>query len=191
MKAYALSDPELWVDRYGDALYQYSLIRLRDPDLAKDVVQETFLAALEARHRFAGESSERTWLFGILKHKIIDSIRRRSSEHPLPDVETIADATERFFDESGRWISGPGELVLNPSDAYEQTQFWEILNRCLSGLPTRLVDAFTLREIDGLDTEEICKLLDISSTNLWVMLHRARLRLRHCLEAHGLRPENT
>jgi RNA polymerase sigma-70 factor (ECF subfamily) len=187
MSANRLSDPETWVDQHGDSLYRYALLRLRDPVVAEDLVQETFLAALQARQNFAGQSSEKTWLVGILKHKIVDYFRKTRREQPADTSEPLANEPENLFRTTGPWVGhfdperGPTEWA-DPFKALEQMEFWKILERCLSELPARTASAFSLRELDDLSTEEICKMLSISANNLWVMLHRARAHLRHCLE---------
>lgn len=176
------SDPENWVDTYGDDLFRYAMFRLRDPELAEDVVQETFLSALQARKQFLGQSSERTWLYGILKHKIVDSIRKASRELPLEVSELPKEAAEDFFDDVGKWRDEPADWGADPSKDLERKEFKKVFERCLANLPSRLGDAFSLRELDGLSSKEVCKVLRISATNLWVMLYRARIQLRHCLE---------
>lgn len=178
----SLTDPERWVDDYGDDLFRYAVLRLRDPEIAEDVVQETFLAALRAKERFAGQSSERTWLTGILKHKIVDHIRKASREIPLGDPDSSSGTVKGLFNEKGRWREEPKDWGNNPGEDLEKKEFKEILAQCLSELPDRLSNAFSLREMDGLSSKEVCKVLNVSATNLWVMLYRARMRLRHCLE---------
>lgn len=177
-------DPSDWVDRYGDYLFRYAMLRLRDRSAAEDLVQETFLAALKARHSFSGDSSEGTWLVGILKHKIADHFRRRSREVPLPGGDLPDPPGDDPFDAGGRWATGPAEWGGNPADLVRQKAFVDQLKKCLSGLPPNHANAFTLREIEGADTEEICKVLNVTATNLWVILHRARMQLRRCLETH-------
>ncbi|MEN6626729.1 MAG: sigma-70 family RNA polymerase sigma factor [Candidatus Sumerlaeia bacterium] len=183
----AAIDPEHWVDEHGDALYRYALIRLRDPERAEDIVQETFAAALKAREYFAGRSSERTWLIGILKRKIIDTYRKRWREVPATELAAGVEEdqiVQSLFDERGHWQQryGPSSWA-DPSAAIKEEQFFEVLNGCLGALPGRLADAFTLREIDNIPSNEICQILGITPTNLWAMLHRARVRLRQCMEA--------
>ncbi len=178
-----LSDPNTWLDQHGDALFRYALLRVRNTTLAEDLVQETLLAALKARARYAGEASERTWLTGILNHKIIDHFRQAHREQPfadsLPDDEDISND---LFNERGHWANPPSAWA-NPDQAFEQQKFWEALAECVARLPPRLAELFTLREINGMETEEICKVLNISTTNnAWVMLSRARMQLRQCLE---------
>ena len=165
------TDPEHWVDQYGDGLFRYALLRLRDPELAEDVVQETFLAGLQAREKFAGRSSEGTWLVGILKHKIIDHIRKTDRERSFSDMESSADTIENLFDEKGKWKVEPPEWAADPSMVFEQKEFWEVLERCLSDLPSRLCEAFSLRAMDGLSSEEICR----SYAEIWNIIFYNRL----------------
>jgi RNA polymerase sigma-70 factor (ECF subfamily) len=185
--------PENWVDEHASYLYQYALSRLRNHQLAEDIVQETFLSALRSRDSFAGRSSERTWLIGILKHKIIDYFRKSSRESILEDPEVLSNEWEQDFDETGRrkghWKEdlGPVEWTADPGTIFEHQEFWEIFHRCLDALPPRLAQVFTLRELDGLSTEEICKIMNISTDNLSVMLYRARMQLRRSLEANYFR----
>jgi len=187
------TDPATWVDRHGDSLYRFALSRVRDPAVAEEVVQETFVSALQARGRFSGQSSERTWLVGILKHKIIDHFRRQRREQPVEDVEALTDELDALFDASGHWKmhegAGPIEWGTDAETLLAQQEFLEVLERCLMKLPQRLAQAFSLRELEELTTKEICQALQISPTNLWVILHRARRQLRQCLEvnwfAHG------
>jgi RNA polymerase sigma-70 factor (ECF subfamily) len=177
-----IKDPETWVDEHGDALYRYALFRIQDVQVAEDLVQETFLAALRGKDSFAGRSSVRTWLFGIIKHKIIDHIRKVSRERPEEDIEAVANLSARSFDAQGGWTSQPAKWTTDPALFFQQQEFWEMLQRCLADLPPRLHQAFTLRELDGLSTAEVRKILNVSATNGGVMLHRARMRLRDCLE---------
>ncbi|MBI4400723.1 MAG: sigma-70 family RNA polymerase sigma factor [Nitrospirae bacterium] len=185
MGPHSLSDPEQWVNQHGDYLFRCALLRMRDPRLAEDVVQETLLAALQGRDRFAGESSERSWLVGILKHKVIDHFRKNSREGPSEDVERLINEQDQSFHGRGGWkrdTTGPKEWTEDPGIILERKEFWDVLKRCVSELPPRMAHVFSLREIDDLSSEEICKALNITATNLWVMLHRARMHLRRCLE---------
>ena len=177
-----MPDPETWIDQYGDYLYRYALTRLQDSAAAEDLVQETFLAALNARENFEGRSSVTTWLTGILKHKLIDHLRKESREQSVKDVESFTPRLDELFDEKGKWKTEPSKWTVNPTELYERKEFWRILARCLTELSGRLVQAFTLRELEELSTEEICKVLNASATNVWVMLYRARMYMRRCLE---------
>jgi RNA polymerase sigma-70 factor (ECF subfamily) len=170
------------VDRYGDYLFRYAMLRLRDRSSAEDLVQETFLAALKDRGSFSGDSAEATWLVGILRHKISDHYRRQAREAPLEDGDLSDHPDAGQFDGAGHWTAGPAGWGGNPAELYRQGEFLEQFRRCLSELSPRHADAFTLREIDGLGTAEICKVLNVTETNLWVILHRARALLRRCLE---------
>ena len=177
-----IPDPETWVDQYGDYLYRYALARVHDPSIAEDLVQEAFVAAIQARNNFKGHSSERTWITSILKHKVIDHFRKTSREQSTNDIGSSAEALDDFFDEDGGWKGGPAKWNITPTSLLEQKEFWKVLYQCLSELSNALARVFILREMDGLRTEEICKVFDISATNCWVMLSRARMYLRKCLE---------
>ncbi len=176
-------EPEHWVERHGDYLFRFALLRLREPDLAADLVQEAFVEALRARGSFSGRSTERTWLTAILKHKIIDRLRKAAREVSNVGAEALGESAPPDFDRRGLWRNSPRAWPAGPGDALERREFWEALHRCLAGLPRAWAEPFILRELDGLDGEEIGKLLGITPTNLWVRLHRARLALRRCLEA--------
>jgi RNA polymerase sigma-70 factor (ECF subfamily) len=188
-------DPSIWVDLHGDYLYRYANFRLRDRTQAEDAVQETFVAALQAYEAFAGRGSERAWLVGILKHKIADFFRKQSREGVADKREGEEFEHEELFMQEGEWIGhwvaavqpqnahlGPSEWRANPEQLVEQDEFWAVFKNCLSPLPDRIASAFTLREVDELESEEICELLNIKVNNLWVMLHRTRTHLRRCLE---------
>lgn len=177
-------DPEQWVDQYGDYLFRYALGRLRNPELAENAVQETFLAALKARDSFAGKSSERTWLTGILKHKILDHFRQNYREVPVTDLQSDEKTIDGFFDAAEQMKTLPSGWLPDPKKLLETKEFWGIFEMCRDKLPKATADAFTLREIDGMDSRETCKVLEITATNLWVMLHRARLQLKQCLETN-------
>ena len=174
-------DPERWVDEYGDYLYRYAMSRLRSPQAAEEVVQDTFYAALKSRQQYAGRGVERAWLLGILKHKIVDVIRGRSK------LETGADATDditvRLFDQRGNWREDPRVFGPQPGDALERQEFWDTFRLCLDTAPQRQADVFALRELEKKSSEEICKELQISPSNLWVLLHRARLHLANCMKS--------
>jgi RNA polymerase sigma-70 factor (ECF subfamily) len=190
-----IENPEGWVDQYGDFLYHFTLSRIKDPSIAEDLVQETFLAALKARKNFQGRSTARTWLIAILKHKIVDHIRKQVREHTSDKVESMLntaanDPVDSSFNDEGDWRIRPSKWAIDPMKLYEQKEFMDILYQCLGKLPQRQAEAFMMREIDGLSTEEICKVLNISATNSWVMLYRARMWLRQCLEKSWLSTEH-
>jgi RNA polymerase sigma-70 factor (ECF subfamily) len=183
-------DAGRWLDEHGDYLFKYASFRLRDDSAAEDAVQETFLAAIKAYREFEGRASERTWLVGILKHKIIDHFRKADREAPLGEGGDEGPEHLEFFERTGQWTGhwdadrAPSDWHATPAELIERTDFWKVFNDCLTPLPQRTASAFTLREVDGLKSEEICEILAISANNLWVMLHRARLHLRNCLEVN-------
>ncbi len=182
-------DPARWLELHGDALYAFALARTRNPATAEDLVQDTLVAAFAGRDAFKGESAERTWLVGILKHKVIDCLRRQGREVPLADETDVSgDIETTLFDERGHWQVDMRAWA-QPERALEREEFWDALRDCLAALPERLGRLFTLRELDGMETEELLQVLGISSANnLWVMLSRARLRLSVCLEAKSIMP---
>jgi len=176
-----LSQPESWLEQHGDALYRYAYSRLRNAQQAEDLVQETLLAAFQARQNFAGRSTERTWLIGILKNKLMDFLRKSAREQPLGAIDDIEAEIGAMFVADGHWKTPPSAWE-NPTEALEQKQFWKIMAECLEALPARQAQVFAMCEFDGRDSEEVCKVFQIAATNLWILLHRARLRLRECLD---------
>ena len=187
-------DPAAWVDRHGDYLYRFALLHVSEPELAQDLVQDTFLAALGSLASFRGDSQERTWLTSILKRKIIDHYRKKRPEMSLDDahVPELADDFETEGRMSGHWKleRAPREWGTSADQLLESREFMEILARCIRDLPKNFASVFVLREIDGHTTREICKLLDLSPSNVWVILHRARHLLRKCLEINWLESES-
>ena len=161
-------------------LLRYARLQLRDAATAEDVVQETLLAALAGEAGFAGRSNLRTWLTGILKHKIIDAVRRQAREStvlPEPDTSEF----DALFDETGHWREAPADWG-DPDAALQQKQFLAALQACLERLPAKTAQAFLMREHLGLETPEICKELRVTATHCWVLLYRARMALRECLQ---------
>jgi RNA polymerase sigma-70 factor (ECF subfamily) len=177
-----IENPEKWIDLYGDYLYRYALYRVYESTVAEDLVQETFLAALSSFKNFQHRSSIKTWLTGILKHKIIDHFRKKAKEQQTDDIDPHINKLNDHFDRNGQWKIKPAKWNADPQKLYDQKEFIEVLHKCLAKLPGRQASAFILREIVGKNTTEICKILDISTTNSWVLLHRARMFLRRCLE---------
>jgi len=184
------ADPTEWLEAHGTYLFRYAMRHLRDTASAEDVVQETLLAAFQARDGFSGNATQRTWLTGILKHKIADSIRKRSREKPFEDDTQDGhgdrdELTAYLFDKRGDWIV-PQRAWGDPDAMLEQNRFWEVFTRCFDGLSPKLSTAFSLREFSGLSIEELCATLNISSSNCSVILYRARLTLKACLDKHWL-----
>jgi len=172
----------LELEQHRPYLLRFALLQLRDRTAAEDAVQDTLLAAIQGASRFAGQSSVRTWLVGILKHKIVDGIRKTAREQPVERSDGDgAEDLDALFSDDGHFAEVPGEWA-SPERSLEERRFFEALERCLQALPRNTASAFTMRELLGLDTEEICKELGISTSNCWVMLYRARMSLRACLE---------
>lgn len=174
------------VEEYRAYLLRYAVLQLRDATAAEDAVQETLLAALQSGSGFAGQSSVRTWLTGILKHKIIDHLRRKSREQPLerPDeaaAEGTLDIADAAFATDGHWHDFPSAWGA-PDKSFESAQFWTVFEACVQVMPARAARVFVMREVLELTTDDICKELGITATNCWVLLHRARLALRACLD---------
>ena len=171
-------------------LLRVALLQLRDRDAAEDVVQETLLAALTGQASFTGKSTLKTWLTGILKHKVVDAIRRRQRE-PLAQAsfteELDLDDFDALFADNGAWDHPPADWG-DPETALGRRQFFDILDFCLEKLPPNTARVFMMREVMELETGEICKELAITANNLWVILYRARMTLRLCLEQNGFAP---
>jgi RNA polymerase sigma-70 factor (ECF subfamily) len=181
------SNPESWIDLYGDELYRYALSFLGKESDAEDAVQETLLSALGSRKSFSGNSSEKTWLFGILKHKIADHFRRESRYILMDDFETDEDGHSHFLD-NGKWANPPSDWG-QPERSLENRQFWTIFGACLKNLSPGLSRVFSMKALEDRPMDEICKELDLSTANGGVRMHRARLGLRKCLERHWFRKE--
>lgn len=167
-------------------LFRYALLQMRDAELADDAVQETLLSAWQNSASFAGKAGLRTWLIGILKHKIADHWRRSANDIILPDIDQMdSDDNEvdenSFFMSNGHWNNGPSTWN-DPEAAFRQQEFWTIYAACQDNLPPKMAKVFMLRELIGLEAEEVCLEAGISEANYWVVMHRARLRLRECLE---------
>jgi RNA polymerase sigma-70 factor, ECF subfamily len=180
-------DPDAWVTQHGDMLYRYAYVRLKDHAVAQDLVQETFLAAMKAQKRFEGRSSERSWLMGILRHKLIDYLRKAAREVKIDDIQPEGFEDSLLFKESGIPHWRPPKWQFNPRKVFEQKEFWDIFSTCLAGLDEKQNLAFTLKELEGLSTEEICQELGVNPTYLWVILYRARNQLKTCLEKNWIK----
>jgi RNA polymerase sigma-70 factor (ECF subfamily) len=180
MAEFSSHDVQQWVDDYGDTLFQYAVTRLRNHGAAEDAVQETYLAALRGIDGFSQHSSVRTWLIGILKHKIVDHMRRDARKAEVNPAASD-DSLDDLFNVVGHYKAAPSEWSGDPQRDFKRTEFWDCFHCCLGKMPERLASVFVLRHLEGLGTDEICKVLEITPTNLWVMLHRGRLALRECL----------
>ena len=170
-----------WVDNYADYMYNYALVRINDVNLAKDLVQDTFFSALKSAKNFQGKSTERTWLISILKRKIIDHYRKINSKKGQSEVRM------NFYDNgenSGSWLE---ERVPQSWDNYsersiENQELKSQLDACIEDLPKKYEMVFRMKTIQDFETEEICKELEITASNFWVIIHRARIQLRKCME---------
>jgi RNA polymerase sigma-70 factor (ECF subfamily) len=179
-------NPQIWIEKYREPLFKYALARLRDADLAEDSIQETFLAALQSQKGFRGLASEKTWLISILKRKIYDHFRRIGRDRQFKIRFPMERLKNDVFD-SGRIPAARSRVWFSdPSLVYEQKEFLNIIKHALAGLPDRTAQAFILREVVELSSHEICEFMDISIYNLYVMVHRARKRLRDDLQLKWL-----
>ena len=178
-------NPEKWVVLYGDYLFSYTKNRISNTQDSEELVQDTFLAAFKAKDSFQGKASEKTWLTSILKRKIIDYYRKNSSKktHSFSEINFFYDNEDK---RSGRWVEDkvPQNWNKSISQLIENKELGETLNLCMEKLPSKLYEVFKMKTLDDIDSKIICKDLNISSSNLWVMLHRARLNLRNCLEVN-------
>ncbi len=189
---YLLSDPKEWVAMHGDALFGFALRYVSDRTIAEDLVQECLLGALKARTSFSGFSSERTWLIGILKNKVMDHFRKSSRETPLNEPDQLSDNDDTDYisagPDAGTWHPNrrPAPWSVDPNDPVEQKQFWEHLKRCIERLDQRLAKVYNMRDVQEIEYDEVCNVLAVTPTNLRVMLHRARKLMRHCLEKNWI-----
>jgi RNA polymerase sigma-70 factor (ECF subfamily) len=182
-------DPHTWVKAYADYLYAFAITRVNDEDLAKDLVQETFLAALQRAAGFEGKSSERTWLTAILKNKIIDVYRKKSSGLNKVDVTTAEQQQQDFFDaDTGHWEAkhAPVLFGIEATDPLHNKEFNAVLQLCMQKLPALWMSVFTMKHLDDATSESICAELKISPNNFWVIIHRAKLNLRACLQKNWI-----
>jgi len=176
-------DPDTWLERHGDILFRYAVARVQDPMVAEDLVQETLLAAISAADTFKSDSTEQTWLIGILKHKVLDYLRKTSRERRLEAAWAEGDIEiNDNFDQHGHWRAEIDAWAA-PEHSLANAEFWQVFDGCLGKLPEQLRTLFALRELDGMDSDVLIETMNISSkNNLWVMLSRARQHLRQCLQ---------
>ncbi|MBC7864398.1 MAG: sigma-70 family RNA polymerase sigma factor [Bacteroidia bacterium] len=182
-------EPSLWIERYGDYLYNYAVYRVSKEETARDLVQDTFLGALKSLESFRGEANEKTWLTSILKRKIIDYYRKASNRLEVSsDDQKMAPSYDHFFNaedenKEGHWKdeTGPAEWNVNAT-GLESREFVKILTACIGKLPEKWAAVFNLKLFEEQETDIICKDLKLSTSNYWVIMHRARLQLRECLE---------
>lgn len=175
--------PGLWVSRYADYLYAFALTRIHCEEKAKDLVQDTFLAALEAATSYEKRSSEKTWLTAILKNKILDLYRKQCRS--VSDRQEIIDHFFRRAD--GHWLpsQSPADFELSHSHPIEEKEFHRILQACIKKLPQAWLAVFTMKLLEDYSTAVICRQLKITQANFWVIMHRAKLNIRACLEKYS------
>lgn len=177
-------DETKWVDRYSDYLYNYTIVRVNDHEVAQDLISETFLAGLKSAKNFKGEASERTWLISILKRKVIDHYRKKNSNKGKAEVRI----NYKSEDTEGEWLE---ERVSDPfdrtaEDTIENSELSDAIYNCIDLLPEKQAAIFKMKTIDNFDTEAICNEFNITASNLWVIIHRARTSLSSCLEKNWL-----
>ena len=174
-----------WVNDYSDALYGFTLQRITDKDIAKDLLQETFLSAWKNVDNYNAQASVKTWLTTILKNKIIDHYRK-NNKRETEDIATSIDGKDVFFDTNDHWAKGfhPQDWNASKESNLETKEFYKILRSCKAKLKDLQSQVFTMKYIDDIGSEEICKVLRLTSSNYWVLISRAKVQLRACLEAN-------
>lgn len=174
--------PETWVDRYADYLFQYAVSRVSDGELARDLVQETFMAGLQSAPNFKGQAAERTWLVAILKRKVIDHYRKSNTRKGRAEVRISYSPDS---DLEGNWLeqTAADPESVRENDALETGELGLAIQECLEKLPEQQARVFSMKTIRGMSTEDICNELNIKPSNLWVIIHRARTALMGCLNA--------
>jgi RNA polymerase sigma-70 factor (TIGR02943 family) len=177
---------ERWLSQYGDHLYRYACSRVADASQAEDLLQETLISALKSFESFRGQSTEKTWLTGILRHRILDFYRKRARQWRVPD--SFEGVEGSWFDQDGHWNrehSNAGmEWEPDPSHILDQKEFMETLHHCITQLPEKAAAVFVQRELEFEKTASILEDLNISESNLWVLLHRARNMLKRCIQTN-------
>lgn len=184
-KGHALNS-NTWLDEHGDYLFRFAVSKLKNVALAEDMVQDTLLSAMTAQEGFSVNAAVRTWLTAIMKNKIVDYWRSQGREIAAADLMDGAaedESLDDFFDRTGRWADMPN-VYPNPDSALESKQFWSVFEQCLSKLKPQQAEVFLAKEVHGMANEEISESYSLSSSNIWVLMHRARIALGKCLEIH-------
>lgn len=173
-------NPDCWVTNYADLLYAYSIVRINDAAAAEDIVQETFLSAWKARDSFHGEASEKNWLYAICKNKIIDHFRRQSSGI----AKVVVREEHLYFNDADHWTTEkqPNNWTVDYTQPVETKEFYSVLEKCKQKLKDIQQAVFVMKYMEDIESDEICKVLQLTPSYYWVLIHRAKLHLRNCLE---------
>lgn len=182
-----IKQPSEWVDLYGDYLYRYALSRLKNPEVAADCVQDTFLAGIKALDKFDGRLDIKFWLRGIMRNKIVDQIRK-SIKSQTVDISQEDEALmeSMWFKYSGIATTNPDPWEFNPRKQFDNKEFWAVFIKCVDHLKNPIKQAFVLKMLEDKTTEEVCKVMDITPNYLWVLIHRAREQLKSILKEKWL-----
>lgn len=184
-----IPNPGAWLEEHGDYLYGFAIRKLKNPSLAEDLLQETLVSAITARERYQATASVRTWLTTILRNKIVDHWRVQGRETAATDLMAGMDedaSVDDFFDRAGRWAEMPNTYP-DPDAALESKQFWQVFEHCVSRLKPQQAEIFLAREVHGMANDEISQNHSISLSNVFVLMHRARVALGKCLEIHWVK----
>lgn len=189
-------DPAQWVKQYSEEFFRFCLHRVNNHQVAEDLVQDTFLSALKSVDKFRGDCPEKSWLYNILRNKTIDHFRKKTNQevkqsNSVYDLDNDA-FLNRYFNPEGKFVNhwaddaGPNRWDVSADTIMESEEFMRFLMLCLSLLPETWSKVFSLKNIEEYTTKEICKELDITPSNLWTIIHRAKLQLRSCMEKRWL-----
>ncbi len=182
------ANPEKWLESYGNLMFQYCIVRVKDKGVSQDLVQETFLAGLNGLSGYNGIASEKNWLFAILKNKLIDYYRKSAREASFFQKPETQSEGDDWFNLDGGWNENKKPANWHSVDStLEKKEFQKIIMICKSHLKDIQRSVFTLKYLEDMDSVEICKVLNISSSNYWVIIHRARLLMRSCIEKKWLK----
>lgn len=181
-----------WVREHSDKLYARAMFQTNNVEVSEDLVQETFLAATKSFETFDRRSKPSTWLFAILNNKIADFHRRtaRDNKHRTAAAGVDKNATTQYFNTDGEWLekSKPKDWQMDDFNPLDDLDFLQTLEKCLSKLPTHWHHAVKYKYLEEKETETICQDLDITVSNYWQIIHRAKLQLRTCIENNWIKP---
>lgn len=174
-----------WLEQFGDELFRWALHKTRDQMIAEDLIQDTFLAAFQSFEKFQNKSAPETWLYSILNNKIIDYYRKQTKVDSLV-TESQEDQLNSLFDTEGQWReeSKPKEWVISDDQLLDDPEFTKVFQGCMKKLPEKWLSCLQLKYMSEKEGPEICQVLDITPSNFWQLLHRAKLQVRICLEHH-------